>query len=88
MIATDKGYPPLSDRARVVINVQRNLNGPVFTQAALNISIPENRPVDSEVQQVIATDSDNVSLKEISFEENKCFASKQVRDFQKLWWAD
>ncbi len=60
-MAQDKGYPPLIDRATVRITVQRNLNAPKFEKSVYNITITENKPVNSEVLTVKATDADNVS---------------------------
>jgi protocadherin Fat 4 len=59
IVVQDKGYPPLQDRATVRINVERNLNAPVFEKNVYNITITENRPVNNEVVTVKASDADD-----------------------------
>ena len=57
----DQGLPQKNDHTTVHINVQRNINRPLFEQNVVNISLPENRPRDSLVATVKATDQDDVS---------------------------
>ena len=60
IVAQDKGYPPLTDRATARVYVQRNLNPPRFSQNTYRVNITENNPVNSEVLSVRATDADGV----------------------------
>ncbi len=57
----DSGTPVLEDATSVFINVERNLNIPEFSQAQYNLSIPENRPVNTEILDLDAIDNDGVS---------------------------
>ena len=63
VVATDKGYPPMSDQAVVTVNVARNLNAPTFGRPLYTIRIPEGRSVGAEVLRMAASDEDNVGVK-------------------------
>lgn len=68
--ATDNAGPNAVDRfdtALVTINVRRNPNGPVFSQAVYNATISEYLPVQQSVIRTVATDNDpaNVSIVEL-----------------------
>ncbi len=59
-VATDLGEPPRSSRVEVVIFISDvNDRAPVFLPESLNLTIPENSIVDTEVGYVNATDPDS-----------------------------
>ena len=62
MVASDKGYPPMSDEAMVTVNVARNLNAPRFSKSLYTVTIPEGKSVGAEIFRMAATDLDNVSV--------------------------
>ena len=66
MIVKDKGSPVKSDTTTIKVNVERNLNAPKFVKGTYNITVPENRPKNSEIATVSATDDDGVSYTYIS----------------------
>lgn len=56
--AADSGSPSLSDTEILIVNVQRNLNDPVFRDLEYSITIDETQQVGSSILAVSATDSD------------------------------
>ncbi|XP_062595025.1 cadherin EGF LAG seven-pass G-type receptor 3-like, partial [Saccostrea cucullata] len=60
IVAEDGGSPPRSATAIATINIQRNLNHPVFTQTDYSISIYETQQVGQNVITVTATDADQI----------------------------
>ena len=58
VLARDGGTPAKSATATVEIEVQRNLNAPVFSRASLAVSLPEIAPAGSSVTTVSASDAD------------------------------
>lgn len=59
--ATDKGSPSLSTTTFLivyVIDVNENLNPPVFEPSVRSLSLPEDTPIGKSVMTVSATDSD------------------------------
>ncbi|CAH1802941.1 unnamed protein product, partial [Owenia fusiformis] len=61
--ATDRGIPPLSSVAHVVINVLvQNDYTPVFNEYTRTVSILENIPIGSSIYTAVATDGDHDSL--------------------------
>ena len=61
VVAQDQGFPPHTALSSVHVTVERNLNTPVFTDARVNVTIPESMPVGTAVTQLTATDGDGVS---------------------------
>ena len=66
--AEDKGVPPASDTANVVISVKRNLNSPIFTQDSYSATVPADREIDTVVVQLLARDGDQVRISMIEIE--------------------
>lgn len=59
VVATDKGHPPLSSSAEVVVVVlDVNDNNPVFAQALYSVEIHENVLTGTDIVQVQAADGD------------------------------
>ena len=58
----DSGSPRKSARATVFVSVSRNLNGPVFFPTDYNVTIPEDKLVDTLVIDLDATEADGVSI--------------------------
>lgn len=57
--ATDNGIPPLSATASLVINViDANDNDPVFSKAAYEFQVEENKKAGASVGKISATDAD------------------------------
>ena len=62
--ATDQGSPQRSSTALVTIDVDRNLNPPVFRNLPAVISIPENQGTGINFFTANATDADTVVSKD------------------------
>jgi hypothetical protein len=60
--AADNRSPPGTGQATVIINVQRNENGPVFAQKEYSVTISEYQPPATSIFRVQATDLDNPSV--------------------------
>lgn len=60
IVAEDGGSPPRSATAIATINIQRNLNAPVFAQADYNRTIYENQQVGLDIVTITATDADQI----------------------------
>ncbi|KAL5018742.1 hypothetical protein ScPMuIL_004464 [Solemya velum] len=58
LLARDGGNPSLTATTTVVINVNRNLNSPIFSPSSYNIRVPDNTPSGTIVTTVTATDAD------------------------------
>uniref|UniRef100_A0A2K6SJR2 FAT atypical cadherin 4 n=1 Tax=Saimiri boliviensis boliviensis TaxID=39432 RepID=A0A2K6SJR2_SAIBB len=59
VVATDKGQPPLSSSAEVVVMVlDINDNNPIFAQALYKVEINENTLTGTDIIQVFAADGD------------------------------
>lgn len=57
--AVDGGLPPLNGSVKVnIIITDENDNAPVFSKSEYNVSVEENKPANSTVVQVTATDND------------------------------
>lgn len=59
--AFDNGIPPLSNSTLVVITVNRNNFSPVFQPQTYQANVADNVALGTEIEQVIATDSDPFS---------------------------
>ncbi|TDG46679.1 hypothetical protein AWZ03_006859 [Drosophila navojoa] len=58
--ATDRGVPPQSDQARVIVVVtDENRHAPEFKPLSYQVIVPENEPIGSTILTVSATDKDN-----------------------------
>lgn len=67
VVATDQGFPPLSSRATLAINIiDLNDNVPVFSAAEYQFTVTENSPP-ATIQAVLATDSDLGTNAQISY---------------------
>ena len=55
----DGGVPQLGDTVEVVVNVNRNLQSPVFTSQIYRETIIETKPAGESIIRVTAVDSDN-----------------------------
>ncbi|XP_030648022.1 protocadherin gamma-A11-like [Chanos chanos] len=86
LTATDGGIPQRSGTVVILVTVlDANDNVPVFSQAVYRASLPENRPVGTEVVSVSATDADEganghvtYDFVRISDEVSKLFALDQT----------
>lgn len=58
--AYDNGYPALYDTTVVTINVNRNLQPPVFNQQTYNITILESQTLGETITTVVASDPDSL----------------------------
>ena len=58
VLARDGGAPSLSATATVLVNVDRNLNAPVFIRQNYTVSIYETQDLGVPIQQISAADSD------------------------------
>ncbi|XP_050391949.2 protocadherin Fat 4 [Patella vulgata] len=59
VMAMDNGSPSKTAAVNVTVNVNRNRNGPIFVRNDYNVTIDENRPVGTSIEQVTATEADN-----------------------------
>ena len=59
--AYDTAYPDNRAERDLVISVQRNANGPIFSEVRYEYSIAETFPVGDVIGTPVATDSDGVS---------------------------
>lgn len=75
--ATDNGLPPLSATASLVVNViDANDNDPVFTNAAYEFQVEENKRTGAFVGKIAASDADlgdNAVLRYSLFPSNTSF---------------
>ena len=62
LTAYDSMYPSYVAITNVTINVIRNPSAPYFTSSQYNITISEQLPLGSAVLQLIANDSDGVTI--------------------------
>ena len=62
----DSANPVQKAETQVKIIVQRNVNGPQFTQETYRANVVENYPIGASVVTVQARDNDNVSPAMIS----------------------
>ena len=64
VFSRDTGVPSLTSAlpASVTVNVVRNLNPPLFTQAAYSVPINNSLPVGTEVIDLTAVDADTQVL--------------------------
>ncbi len=58
MLAEDGGSPPQSSTATVQIDVERNLNAPIFNPVRNEVTILETLGLGESVTKVTATDKD------------------------------
>ena len=58
VIARDDGYPQRTDSSSVQINVNRDLNAPVFGNLNYVVTIVETTNINDTIQTVLATDDD------------------------------
>lgn len=58
--AYDNGYPALYDTTVVTINVNRNLQPPIFNQQTYNITILESQTLGETITTVVASDPDSL----------------------------
>ena len=58
VLARDGGSPSLSATSTVLINVERNLNAPVFIRQNYTVTIYETQDLGVPIQQISAADSD------------------------------
>ncbi|XP_030383915.1 protein dachsous [Scaptodrosophila lebanonensis] len=59
VIATDRGHPPLSSTATVLVTIHDvNDNEPIFDQSFYNVSVAENEPMGRCILKVSASDPD------------------------------
>ena len=66
--AADGGTPPLSITTTFQVTVlDENDEAPTFVQGPVQISIPENEPVDTVIAQYIATDADTEPNAQITY---------------------
>ena len=76
VMATDKGSPPLSSTATVIIDViDEDDNVPVFTPTEFEFDVPEMELPSTQVGKVIAEDDDSDAFSHFTYgiEENKYF---------------
>ena len=57
----DNFNPEQRATTEVIMNVQRNVNGPVFARSNYLATVVENYPIGESVAKVQATDRDGVS---------------------------
>nr|XP_034969135.1 protocadherin-7 isoform X3 [Zootoca vivipara] len=68
IVAVDSGSPSLSSNNSLLVRVgDTNDNPPVFSQAVLEVSFPENNAPGERVATVIATDADSGKNAEIAY---------------------
>lgn len=60
IVAYDAGSPPRSATATAIINIQRNLNRPVFSPTIYNETILETASTNTVILRVTASDADRV----------------------------
>jgi hypothetical protein len=58
--AYDNGYPALYDTTVLTVNVNRNLQAPVFSQPNYNVTILESQTLGETIVSVLATDPDSL----------------------------
>lgn len=67
VLASDGGFPSLTDTTVVYVNVTRNLFSPVFQPDNYNIAIPESEPLGETIITVTALDSDATVRNNLQF---------------------
>ncbi|XP_074651233.1 protocadherin Fat 1-like [Tubulanus polymorphus] len=66
--ATDKGSPPLTNSARININISDiNDNSPIFTQKIYEINVKENVNIGERIIQVEASDADSPLYSKVTY---------------------
>ena len=85
MTASDAGVTPLTATTLLAVTVADvNDNAPVFNDASLSFSVPENEPMGSIVGEFIVSDRDHGSSAEMSFSLQGNFAERWHMDIVML----
>ena len=83
----DGGVPARTADSVVEINVNRNLEAPRFTEAEYVVDVPFNKPVDSFVVQVAASDLDPLVKTFLFIVQLKVCAGQNFQEKMIKYWT-